>query len=74
MNKCFFLGKVLSNFEFEEFSKTCRIIFYLNIEEKRNITINIVPDPNLKDKENILKDINTLNETTPTSPISPNLS
>ena len=35
MNKCFFLGKVLSNFEFEEFSKTCRIIFYLNIEEKR---------------------------------------
>ncbi len=35
-----------------------------NIEEKRNITINIVPDPNLKDKENILKDINTLNETT----------
>ena len=35
MNKCFFLGKVLSNFEFEEFSKTCRIIFYLKIEEKR---------------------------------------
>ena len=35
MNKCFFLGRVVSNFEFEEFSKTCRIIFYLNIEEKR---------------------------------------
>jgi len=33
-----------------------------NIEEKRNITINIVPDPNLKDEENILKNINTLNE------------
>ena len=35
MNKCFFVGSVLPNFEFEEFSKTSRIIFYLKIEEKR---------------------------------------
>ena len=35
MNKCFFLGRILSDFEFEQFSKTCKIIFYLDIEEKR---------------------------------------
>lgn len=35
MNKCFFMGESLPNFEFEEFSKTCRIIFYMKIEEKR---------------------------------------
>lgn len=35
MNKCFFVGSALPNFEFEQFSKTCRIIFYLQIEEKR---------------------------------------
>ena len=35
MNKCFFTGEMLPNFEFDQLSKTCRIIFYLKIEEKR---------------------------------------
>tara|TARA_Y100000385_G_C12810115_1_gene515700 strand:- start:40 stop:342 length:303 start_codon:yes stop_codon:yes gene_type:complete len=35
MNKCFFLGGVLADSWFEEFDKTCRIEFNLEIEEKR---------------------------------------
>ena len=35
MNKCFFLGSVLADSWFEEFDKTCRIEFNLEIQEKR---------------------------------------